>query len=78
MLYHWRAVSGAGDLLSRIAVFEGGPGWILWAVLLTLMGTKHPPTIHDEGELDTGRKLLGFISLLIFIGCITPVPIKLT
>ena len=78
MLYHRLAGSGAGDLLSRIPDFEGWPGWILWAVLLTLMGTKHPPTIHDEGELDTGRKLLGFISLLIFIGCITPVPIKLT
>ena len=40
---------------------KGWPGWILWAVLLTLMGTKHPPTIHDEGELDSSRKLLGFI-----------------
>jgi len=69
--------SSAGELLSRLPEFEGWPGWILWAVLLTLMGTKHPPTIHDEGELDTGRKLLGFIALLIFIGCISPVPIKL-
>jgi hypothetical protein len=68
---------GAGELLSRLPQFEGWPGWILWAVLLTFMGTKHPPTIHDEGELDTGRKLLGFIALLIFIGCISPVPIKL-
>jgi len=69
--------TGAGELLSRLPEFEGWPGWILWAVLLTFMGTKHPPTIHDEGELDTGRKLLGFIALLIFIGCISPVPIKL-
>jgi membrane-associated protease RseP (regulator of RpoE activity) len=69
--------SGAGELLGRLPEFEGWPGWILWAVLLTFMGTKHPPTIHDEGELDTGRKLLGFIALLIFIGCISPVPIKL-
>src|SRR3990167_1835151 len=69
--------SSAGELLSRLPEFEGWPGWILWAVLLTFMGTKHPPTIHDEGELDTGRKLLGFIALLIFIGCISPVPIKL-
>jgi membrane-associated protease RseP (regulator of RpoE activity) len=69
--------TGAGELLSRLPEFEGWPGWILWAVLLTFMGTKHPPTIHDEGELDTGRKLLGFIALLIFIGCISPVPMKL-
>ena len=70
--------SGVSSLSMGLPQFEGWPGWILWAVLLTLMGTRHPPTIHDEGELDGFRKLLGFISLLIFIGCITPVPIKLT
>lgn len=70
--------SGAGELLSRLPEFEGWPGWVLWAVLLTFMGTRHPPTIHDEGELGSGRKILGLIALLIFIGCITPVPIKLT
>jgi membrane-associated protease RseP (regulator of RpoE activity) len=70
--------SGASSFLSSLPEFEGWPGWILWAVLLTLMGTKHPPTIHDEGELDSSRKLLGFISLLIFIGCISPVPIRLS
>lgn len=65
------------EFLSRVPQFEGWPGWTLWAVLLTLMGTKHPPTVYDDGELDTGRKLLGFIALLIFIGCFSPVPIKL-
>ena len=77
LLYQRLTGSGAGELLSRLPEFEGWPGWILWAVLLTIMGTKHPPTIYDEGELDTGRKLLGFIALLIFIGCMSPVPIKL-
>ncbi|MFI5324331.1 MAG: site-2 protease family protein, partial [Thermodesulfobacteriota bacterium] len=70
--------SGFSSLVGGLPDFEGWPGWILWAVLLTLMGTKHPPTIHDEGELDGSRKLLGFISLLIFIGCVSPVPIKLS
>jgi membrane-associated protease RseP (regulator of RpoE activity) len=77
LLYQKFAGGDAGGILNSLPEFEGWPGWILWAVLLTLIGTKHPPTIHDEGELDTGRKLLGFIALLIFIGCITPVPIKL-
>ena len=78
MQYERLAGSGLPEFLSWIPRFEGWPGWVLWAVLLTLMGTKHPPTIHDEGELDTSRKILGFIALLIFIGCISPVPIKLT
>ncbi|MEQ9618760.1 MAG: site-2 protease family protein [Deltaproteobacteria bacterium] len=71
------AGSGAPSFMSQVPAFEGWPGWILWAVLLTLMGTKHPPTIHEEAELGGRRRLLGFISLLIFVGCITPVPIKL-
>ncbi len=69
--------SGVSSFVNRLPAFEGWPGWILWAVLLTLIGTKHPPTIHEEEELDGRRKLLGFVSLLIFIGCITPVPITL-
>ena len=60
-----------------IPVFEGWPGWILWAVLLIFMGTRHPPTMYEETDLSWERKLLGFISLLIFIGCFTPVPIKI-
>ena len=70
--------SGFSSMLGGLPNFEGWPGWILWAVLLTLMGTRNPPKIHDEGELDSSRRLLGFISLLIFIGCITPMPIKLS
>ncbi len=71
------AGSDVSSFISQVPVFEGWPGWILWAVLLTLMGTKHPPTIEEEAELGGRRKLLGLISLLIFFGCITPVPIKL-
>ena len=78
LLYHKFAGSGGAGFLNSIPNFDGWPGWILWAVLLTLMGPKHPPTIHDEGGLDNRRKLLGFVSLLIFIGCITPVPIALS
>lgn len=67
------SVSG---LANQIPSFEGWPGWILWAVLLTLIGTKHPPTIHEEETLDRGRVVLGVLALLIFIGCITPSPIR--
>ncbi|GJM15827.1 MAG: metalloprotease [Thermodesulfobacteriota bacterium] len=60
-----------------IPAFEGWPGWILWAVLLIFMGTRHPPTMYEETDLSWKRKLLGLISLVIFIGCFTPVPIKI-
>lgn len=69
--------SGFNWLTQSVPVIEGWPGWILWAVLLTLMGAKHPPTMYEETDLDMKRKVLGLISLLIFIGSFTPAPIKL-
>ncbi len=58
-------------------VFEGWPGWIIWAVILSFLGTKHPPTMDDYVSLDAKRKFVGFITLLVFIGCFTPVPIRI-
>ena len=60
-----------------VPLLEGWPGWILWAVLLILMGTRHPPTMYEETNLDWQRQILGVVSLLIFIGCFSPMPIKL-
>lgn len=57
--------------------FEGWAGWLMWAVLLTFMGTKHPPTMYDEIQLDGKRKLLSVVALFIFIGCFTPMPIRI-
>jgi len=69
--------SGFSWFSESVPIFEGWPGWILWAVLLIFMGTKHPPTMYEETDLSLKRKILGLVSLLIFIGCFTPVPIKI-
>ncbi len=69
--------SGFNWFTQGVPVIEGWPGWILWAVLLIFMGAKHPPTMYEETDLDMKRKILGLISLLIFIGTFTPAPIKL-
>jgi len=68
--------SGFAWLTSGVPVFEGWPGWLLWAALLTLMGGKHPPTMYEDTDLNWKRKVLGLLALLIFIGCFSPVPIK--
>jgi membrane-associated protease RseP (regulator of RpoE activity) len=57
--------------------FEGWAGWLLWAALLTFMGTRHPPTMYDEIQLDGKRKFLSVVALFIFIGCFTPMPIRI-
>ena len=51
-------------------------GWIIWLVLAFIIKTAHPPTLNDAIPLDNKRKVVGWISFLIFILCFSPVPIK--
>lgn len=49
--------------------------WLLWTVLiLFVIRLKHPPTLDDSIELDENRKILGYISYLVFITCFSPSP----
>lgn len=53
---------------------EGYSGWLFFALVLgRFLGTDHP-TAHNEEPLDFKRKLLGWVSLLIFVLCFTPTP----
>jgi membrane-associated protease RseP (regulator of RpoE activity) len=53
----------------------GGPSWILWAILVRLLGLRHPPTLNDAVPIGRGRMIVGVIALLVFIGCFLPEPI---
>jgi len=57
-------------------IVDGWPGWLLWAALLTLIGRGHPPTLYEDVPLDRKRKLVAVVALLLFIGCFTPVPLR--
>jgi len=50
-------------------------GWLMWAVLLIIMGTKHPPVMDPRAPLDFKRKLAGAASLVIFIITFPPIPV---
>lgn len=52
----------------------GWPGWFVWAGLLYIMGWKHPPPLDTAVPLDTKRKWLGVLSLILFVITFTPVP----
>ncbi|MCU0431029.1 MAG: site-2 protease family protein [Cytophagaceae bacterium] len=57
--------------------WHGFPGWMLFAVILgRFVGLVHPPAMIEQ-PLDTKRKILGWLSLLILVLCFTPEPIKL-
>ena len=50
--------------------------WLLWTVLiLFVIRLKHPPTMNDRTDLDSNRKILAWVSYLIFITCFSPMPI---
>ncbi|MBI5191409.1 MAG: site-2 protease family protein [Nitrospirae bacterium] len=50
-------------------------GWLIWAALLIVLGTKHPPVADPYSPLDTKRKLIGLASLAVFILTFSPSPI---
>jgi hypothetical protein len=57
--------------------FQGFSGFFPFAFLLgRFLGIYHPD-VEEDSPLDTKRKVLGWISLGIFILCFTPHPFML-
>lgn len=53
-------------------------GWLLWALILVVLGLKHPPVEHWEPRLDPVRRRMGLASLVIFVLTFTPAPFMVT
>lgn len=49
-------------------------GWWFWAFLIALFGFRHPPLIHEYVVLEKKHKIMGYISIFIFLITFTPVP----
>ena len=52
----------------------GWQGWLLWGFLLFIMGFRHPPPLHWWVPLDRKRKIIGWLTVVIFILTFIPVP----
>lgn len=48
-------------------------GWFLLIVVLTLI-RHHPPTMNDTYPLDGKRRVIGILTLILFVLSFTPVP----
>lgn len=72
-----------GVLGTVSAVFEleisfGWSGWLFWAfILYFFIKIKHPPVAHFE-KLNSGRMILGYISLAILLLSFSPTPFVLS
>lgn len=61
--------------VSSILKVEGYTGWLLFSVLIgRFIGVDHPPVV-DNSQLTTGRKILGWVALIIFILNFSPQPL---
>ncbi len=70
-------------ILSRVFVAALVPigiffsySWLLWALFLVLFGMRHP-MIYDASRLGSGRRLLGWLALAIFLLSFTLTPVRL-
>ncbi len=62
-------VFGIAVLLSFLWI-----GWIVWSALFWVIGFKHPPTLDRISPLSRKHKIIGIISLIIFILTFVPAP----
>jgi len=51
-------------------------GWFIWALLILLLGMKHPPTWDEAAPIGSKRRILGGILVVIFILSFIPDPIQ--
>jgi membrane-associated protease RseP (regulator of RpoE activity) len=74
--YH-RWVSRAFLLVILVLGFQGWQGWFIWAVLLSMLGVDHPPTLDLLASLDLRRKLCGWLTVGLFVLTFIPVPLTI-
>jgi len=58
-----------------VALVYFGPNWILWAILVRVLGRRHPSTLDDDAPVGRARVWVGVLSLAVFVVCFVPDPI---
>jgi len=51
-------------------------GWLFWAFIISVIGLKHPRLLDEDEPLSSSRRLIGWLTLIIFILSFIPDPIK--
>jgi membrane-associated protease RseP (regulator of RpoE activity) len=69
-----RLISRVGSW-ACVALVVFSPTWILWAILVRVLGRRHPPTLDDEAPVGRGRVILGLATLVVFLVCFVPNPV---
>jgi membrane-associated protease RseP (regulator of RpoE activity) len=67
-----------GLIAARFAVAWEVSAWTLWAVIILVLGRRHPPLPQPGRPLGRGRVVLAVLAAVIFLLCFTPRPIGIT
>jgi membrane-associated protease RseP (regulator of RpoE activity) len=70
--HHWVARCSLVVIIGL--AFLGWQGWVMWAVLVTVLGLDHPPTI-DDTPLDPRRRIAAWLTIVLFAITFMPVPL---
>jgi membrane-associated protease RseP (regulator of RpoE activity) len=72
-------VMGVGSLLPLMGInFQlGSPGWFLWAAILLFIIKLDHPEVQDPLPISTGRRILGWLMIGIFILTFIPSPLSI-
>ncbi|HEU0094417.1 MAG TPA: site-2 protease family protein [Vicinamibacteria bacterium] len=71
-------------LVSRFAQVMGlvllwfSPLWLVWMLVMLVIGKRHPPTLADHRPVGRGRVLIGLVGLVVFALCFTPKPLLIS
>ena len=60
-----------------VAGFFFWRGWWLWALIVLILGIRHPRVL-DERPLDRKRQVLGVLAGLLFLLCFMPTPMAVS
>jgi len=52
-------------------------GWLLFSLLIILLGIKHPPPLNDITPLRSKEKIIGVVSVAILVLCFIPAPLEI-
>lgn len=50
------------------------PNWYIWAFFILIGGLRHPPPLNDLSTIGRPRKLLGLMTVILFILIVIPIP----
>ena len=64
--YGWFAAQTTGGMWSAW-ITSRWPGWLVWMLLIAVLGRRHPPPGDPYLELGPGRKAIGWLSLAVFV-----------